>query len=238
MARIIYSALVNEINGTIRGTTFQRNRYGFSIKGKPNMIIPRSVVQTSRKLAIQSLSKQWNEAGATIRAYFNTYNTTYPTASRLNPSVNISGYNLYMSYGLYRWLSAPRKIPTGTGVLALTYTFQSMTVNSDGSTDMYLELFFNSNSSAWLINVFMTAIVSPSRTVSRMTPVYVAIKTTATVVSGDDRTFVVDLLSAYQNLFPVVPNVGDIVAVKVVLISTGRPQIIVIPTQLITVSTV
>ena len=73
MARIIYSALVTAIRGSVGGTTFQQNQYGSTIKNKPKMIRPRSNQQEKRKIYMTAATQAWGNLTVNRRNAYNTY---------------------------------------------------------------------------------------------------------------------------------------------------------------------
>jgi hypothetical protein len=104
MARIKYSGLIDEINGSIGGTTFQRNRYGFTIKRKPAGKKGGSPSQLARRLSMYRVQQNWIGLSAADRANWVTYASTFPTATRLNPNVYLNGVNLFEKYHLLKAL--------------------------------------------------------------------------------------------------------------------------------------
>ena len=67
MARIIYSALVTQIKGSVGGTTFQSNAYGFTIKNKASVVKPRTMLQERSKKFFASATGAWRKLSQTNR---------------------------------------------------------------------------------------------------------------------------------------------------------------------------
>ncbi len=100
MARIIFSGLINSINGSIGGTTFQRNRYGFTIKNKPRISNPNSVAQLRQQRQFQSVIQTWKTLSPADISTWNIYSETFPTPTRLNPNANQTGFNLFIRHAI------------------------------------------------------------------------------------------------------------------------------------------
>lgn len=102
MARIIYNAVVSSINGSVSGTTFQKNAFGFTIRKKPQPVNPKSVLQSNRRTVFADITKTWNLLTDAQRALWNSVLTNYPTYARYAPSVIINGRMLFIKYNAIR----------------------------------------------------------------------------------------------------------------------------------------
>ena len=102
MARIIYNAVVSSINGSVSGTTFQKNAYGFTMRKKPQPVNPKSVLQSNRRTVFADITKTWNLLTDAQRANWNAVLTNYPTYARYAPSVIINGRMLFIKYNAIR----------------------------------------------------------------------------------------------------------------------------------------
>jgi hypothetical protein len=128
MARIKYTALVESIRGSIGGTTFQRNAYGYTVKSKPAIVNPQTRKQRNRKTGMQWAQNRWRSLSPTDRATWDTYATNYPVPSRLNPDAYLGGQQLFMRHEMlnYIWGGSddvttgdPSSITNPTGTLFL-----------------------------------------------------------------------------------------------------------------------
>jgi hypothetical protein len=95
MARIIYSGLVSEIRGSIQGTTFQRNAYGFTAKAKSIPSRTRTASQQRTMQALQAVSYLWSTIPQSYRDSYEAYALNYPEYSKHNPSATLSGRDLF-----------------------------------------------------------------------------------------------------------------------------------------------
>jgi len=120
MARIVYSALVTSIRGSIGGTTFQNNAYGFTIKNKPNVIRPNTPNQELRKLALSRAVKSWAGLSDAERSDWNTWAAANPQFAKHNQSSVLSGYAVFTRSMVFLMI--------GTGLSAVIVTAPSYTI--------------------------------------------------------------------------------------------------------------
>lgn len=105
MARVIYSALVTEIKGSVGGTTFQRNAYGFTIKNKPAMINPKSDRQNRSKKYLSITTQYWRQLTDSSRASWAAFANTYPQYSKHNSNSQLSGFAVFVKWHTAKFLS-------------------------------------------------------------------------------------------------------------------------------------
>lgn len=98
MARIIYSGLVTSIRGSVGGTTFQNNAYGFTIKNKANIIRPNTSYQERQKVCFSKAVKAWSLMSSAQRDTWNAWAAAFPQYSKHNPSAVLSGYAAFVKY--------------------------------------------------------------------------------------------------------------------------------------------
>jgi hypothetical protein len=104
MARIKYSGLVDNIRGSIGGTTFQANAYGYTVKRKPNMIKPNSPDQNRSKVLFAKAVKAWKDLTSTNRSNWETYASTYPQYAKYNPDSELSGFAVFTKQHVFKFL--------------------------------------------------------------------------------------------------------------------------------------
>lgn len=98
MARIIYSGLVTSIRGSVGGTTFQNNAYGFTIKNKANIIRPNTSYQERQKVCFSKAVKAWSLMSPAQRDNWNSWAAAFPQFAKHNPSSVLSGYAAFVKY--------------------------------------------------------------------------------------------------------------------------------------------
>jgi len=126
MARIVYSALVESIKGSIGGTTFQKNAYGYTVKKKPNMVNPNTQYQRVQKILFSQASKAWAGLSSAQRSDWNAWASAYPSYSKHNPSSELSGYAVFVRTHVYRFMCGLAVItaPVYTSYSQLNYNWE------------------------------------------------------------------------------------------------------------------
>jgi hypothetical protein len=210
MAIIKYGALATEIRGSIGGTTFQANKYGFSVKNKPNIVKPRSVKQTISKQIINWAVNAWGLIGPSGRADWNAFAVNYPQPSSKNPSAILSGYNAFLKWHLafFLYSGVNAGYITSPEVPPATYPTAVPAILSDGSAAVF-EATFSDGSGLYYGNLFMTPPLKGTRTYYENLFRLVG---TFTSVDGD-----YDIAPGYTDAFGRLPLAGEIVAVELQL---------------------
>lgn len=223
MARIIYTALVQQIAGTMGGTTFQRNAYGYTIKNKPNMVRPNRALQNTRKITFQGIVQFWRGMSDTVRGEWITYAATYPIPSRLNPDSDLNGFNYFVRYNSYYALITGGAITDVSGPAPTTLTGVAIELEDDGGTfNVNIEATVGAGSMNALI--YLTRVQGAGQVFVKNTPVLIA-----NYAGGYPAS--VDVTAAYAARYGSVPEAGQSLGVRVVFVSTSRAQAVVVPTQ-------
>lgn len=215
MARIKYSAIVDTINGSINGTTFQRNRYGSTVKGKPAMVRPSSLFQQQQKQLMTRVAQSWRTLTELQRQDWIAFAEANPKPSRLNPDAYLNGYNFFGAYHRYRSLYD-----------STILTSPSLTLEEIGTVtiDMYTDgvdlfsRFQNADfSGSWIILMFYTGVIPFGREFINTTPRYLI----GRPFNADEYT---DVSTEYKNKIGSYPTVGQYVGVKYVrlCLTTGQ----------------
>jgi len=210
MARIVYSGLVNSIRGSVGGTTFQKNAYGYTIKNKANVIKPNTARQSLQKRAMQLAIQGWMDLSPTDRAIWNSWAGSYPQYSQHNPTSQLTGYAVYVRRNVLQAFigsplldspgSIPPILPALTIVLSQPSGFLSFTTGgTTGSSDL----------TYWL---YLSGQVRPSREFVGSLPKFIA--------SFFVNPTVHDIFSEYVLIFGAEPNPGDYVLCNLVIAGT------------------
>lgn len=216
MARIKYSALVENIRGSIGGTTFQRNAYGYTVKSKPAIVNPQTALQRERKTGMQWAQNRWRTLDGASRATWDTYATNYPVPSRLNPDAYLGGQQLFMRHEMYNYLwGGADDVTVGN---PFTITNPTFTLVLDGA-----ELIFSGTFDAIDGQFRALAFAAPRISVTQN------IVKTKTRFCGDGATstppYNVQLLT-YDTQFGSMPAVGDFVGAYFVFVAEENATII------------
>ena len=227
MARIKYTALVESIRGTIAGTTFQKNAFGYTVKSKPATVPPRTDRQTSQKLAFQRALQRWGGLIPTDRGSWNTYATAFPVASRNNPNAYLTGFNLFVRHASLTYSAGldPLVNPSGAQgsvvvtALALiragaTFTFTTTT----GALD-----------STWTVFIYLSRPLRPSQDYLKSQTIRVG------TVFSVNNSISVDVSTLYEEIYGFLPTLDDSVGVDVTFVNTTNGQVIFLPSQILIV---
>ncbi len=216
MARITYGAMIDSINGSIGGTTFQTNRYGFSVKRKPSPSKPNTPSQNSRKTAITIVQQNWIGLTAANRTAWNTYATTFPRPTRLNPDSNLNGFNFFSAYHLLRIQLQPTILADPSAVQQTLSFVQTDIVNAASvltwDSDVTLSGAF------WRALLYMSRVISPTTQLRRNRLRYIH------GASVDDDVSLV-VTTEYTDIFGSLPAVGEVVMVQEIWLHINNGQI-------------
>lgn len=97
MARILYSGIVSELKGSIKGTTFQRNSSGSIAKGKNNSRFSPSAAQSYELSDFSTIAALWNGIAFGYKDEWNSFALANPRTDFWGVVKNISGYQWFMS---------------------------------------------------------------------------------------------------------------------------------------------
>lgn len=228
MARIIYSALVDRIDGSIKGTTFQRNAYGFTIKGKPNMVNPNTISQGRRKIALTDMVNAWKTLTDPQRAAWDSYAGTYPVATRLNPNAYLGGYNYFLRWhGVRRQYDSVTILTNPSGPQG-AITDQIPFVERIGAIFRFnTDIVFTSTN--WRVIFYASGPVTPTQVFSKSILRFLGDQTAVSPTTSRD------FATIYTNLFGRLLNVGELLFVRIVLQKSDNGQVIFYPPQRLTV---
>jgi hypothetical protein len=233
MARIKYTALVESIRGSIAGTTFQGNAYGYSVKSKPRIVKPNTPRQVRRKQRFQSLSKSWGSLTSGERQNWRDYAQLFPIPSKYNPASNLNGFNYFMKYHILSWMAGSGVILGDPGNSQFDFLFDQSSLVIDG-VDFYIVVEFESDApTADLRGIaLLTPVIPQSRSSARYTPRFIG---DALSDGSPSASFTIDAASDYSNVYGYVPDVGDNIVMDFWVIGRFTGQIVKLPTTLYTV---
>lgn len=228
MARIIYSGLVTSIRGSIGGTTFQNNAYGFTIKNKANMVKPNTVSQNNAKLVFSLAVKAWGGMTIAQRSNWDSWASSNPQFAKNNPSSQLSGFAVFVKEFANVLIhdgfsSTPAGTPSST-ILPLD-TVIHVLHNSAGV--LTLNETWNLNDGSWYSNIYMSRPFNPSQNFAGTSPRF--------IVASNNTTGAEIVTSAYTNTFGSLPPVGSIVFIDVQLVNPANGQVPAKSSQRITV---
>jgi len=225
MARIIYSALVESIRGSIGGTTFQSNKYGFTVKRRPNMTIPNSPMQNERKRVFAIAARGWRDLTDALRADWEAYASTYPQYAKHNAETQLNGFNLWMRVMPLRLIAgtgyiAPVELDLPASVtLSYTATYAASVLRIDVDCSNELE--------EWSIMLFISRPLSSTKNFVGSATRYIAVTTSATYSNN--------ISAAYYAVFGQYPAVDDRIALTTVVLAYDYPYVVSPTTEILVV---
>jgi hypothetical protein len=205
MARIIYSAIVTSIRGSIGGTTFQQNAFGFSVKNKPAMSRVGSIRQHEQRRRLNYVAQGWLSISDANRASWSAWALAHPVASKHNPSSILSGYQYFLKYNLIHtmfvstFLAAPNP-----GTLVLPNIAPIITLSAGV---LSINLLPVSDVLAIFGNLYLSAPQKKSHTFSS--------SFTRAIIVKDFTTGLYDITSFYLAVFGILPSIGDTIFFEV-----------------------
>lgn len=229
MARIIYSGLVTSIRGSVGGTTFQNNAYGFTIKNKANMIIPNSPQQELRKLIFSLATKAWATLSDAERSNWETYANSFPQFAKNNPSAQLSGFAVFVKWHAAHFLGAGLGAPIDTTPVLVAVPLDTVTLTlTNAAGVLTLGQAWVIADETWDVNYFISRPFQPSQNFSGSSPKFLAGRTNA------DASTVIT--SAYLALYGVLPSVGQAVNIGVQLYVDSGGKVLATSVQRVVVT--
>ena len=222
MARIIYSGLVESIKGSIAGTTFQANKYGFTVKKKPKITKPATALQNQRKIIMSKVTRTWRDLTQAQRDAYDTYAETYPQYSKHNPSAQLSGYAVYVKYNCIRLLSTPQVKTSSSYTPPATDTLSYVVRNESGVLKVYVTS--DTDDEEWILNLFMSRPFAVTQNFIGSKTKYIS------AASNTDGS--VTITDEYTALYGTVPSVGDYIALDVLAIGDNAPTVLARDSQI------
>jgi hypothetical protein len=226
MARITYSGLVTEINGSIGGTTFQKNAYGFTVKNKPNMLRPWTDYQKEMQQYMSLAVKAWKSADDTTRNNWETWSSTNPQYSKHNPGSMLSGFACFVKWHVHEFLHA---YTVDTAPLITIPAQPEVTIKLILATGVLsISIVCTGGVEDWNLDFYLTRPLGGAQnflgTKSRF------------IIYGTDLTSSLDCTNSYIARFGSLPILGDRIGVQYVRFMESGGQVNSRVSQIITVT--
>lgn len=216
MARIVYSALVESIRGSIGGTTFQKNAYGYTVKKKPNIIVPNTGLQTNIKNILSIVTRAWNGLTSAKRAEYVAWASTYPQYAKHNPSSQLSGYAVFVKYNCLRVLGGS---PVFTSTLQAPPAADTLSYEVENNVGaLAINITSADDSEEWQILFFVSRVFKSTQNFIGTATRFISLSSNATQSEV--------ITTPYTALYGGVPAVGDFVAVDALLIGDNSPKVL------------
>ena len=113
MAKITTSALIDNISGSMSGTTFKRNKGGLLMMNKMRPRNPRSSSQQLTRMNASYLSGKWNSLPNTSKDLWNQFaSLSKPSWSGINAFVALNLNLITSNYGGFSIVTNPPPTPS------------------------------------------------------------------------------------------------------------------------------
>lgn len=161
MAKILFSALVTDIRGSIGGTTIQGSGNNAIIRNKPHNGKSVNALTSARKGNASYLAGKWKGLTATNVAAFNSMRAAYVTTDKFGNTHMPSAFNLFMSMNL-RALAIGSTLLLTPGIPPAFLTGQTAFALQYSSGLLYLD-WYNGLGDPNYCMVYASAPYSPNR---------------------------------------------------------------------------
>lgn len=226
MARIVYSGLIDKISGSIGGTCFQSNKYGFTVKRKPNIVRPHTARQQINKTLFSRTVRAWREMTQTGRDNWDTFASTNPQYAKNNPTSQLSGFACFVKWTYYE-LQRGGNVDTTPDITIPDQDTVSWTLqNNTGVLNLISN--WSLEEEAWYAAIFLTRPLLASQKFLGTKPRYVV--TTSSV----DQTDVIT--TAYTAIYGTVPSVGDLIGLSYIMFMETGGSVLAAQEEILTVS--
>lgn len=233
MARIKYTALVESIRGSIQGTTFQRNAYGYTVKGKPNMVNPNTNAQSTSKRNMSGIAQAWSSLSDVNRTAWESWAVTNPVPSRLNPDANLTGFAQFTRWHSIRWLYNYGDILSNpAGNVGTVESYQVELINDNPLLQFAVQDIVYTEG-PWVMLAFFSRPLKPTQKFVKSWTRFMG----ADTITGSSPAGFASLImsSSYPAKFGALPPIGSQVAMRLMYQNTTNGQVITQASEVITV---
>lgn len=217
MARIIYGALAESIRGSIGGTTFQRNAYGYTVKKKPSMIHPNSPWQQAQKIIFSKAVLSWNQLTNEQRLDWESWASTFPQYAKNNPSSQLSGFAVFVRLHCLRFLNDLAVIESPAYVTyapaSASFTFYVSGV------DMQMDFHDTNGNEDYFVAIFLSRPFSASQH-------FIGTKTRYFITEPSITVTGTSIAATWKKKFGTLPEVGQQIAWRAVYFGQNNGQVL------------
>jgi len=135
MATVKFGGGVTAMSGSIAGSTFAKNRFGFYIRPRTKPVNPNSSYQSAVRQYMKYFTERWHDTlSSTQRTAWATYAAAVPTKNRLGETVYLTGFNWYLAVNISRYVAQNSKCDDGPVTLTLVESDPGFAVAAYAST--------------------------------------------------------------------------------------------------------
>lgn len=228
MARVKYGAFIDEISGSIGGTTFQRNAYGFTAKRKPNMVIPNTALQQRAQIHFSKATQTWRGLTDIQRNTWITFASTHPQYSNNNPTSQLSGYALFVKIQVWRYIVGVSTLNSSNIALKAIDTIALKLIVAAGV--LTIDPTWLIGDESWYVIYSLSRVLGAAQNFTGTKPRF--------IIAGTSLNDNFNVTTLYTSLFGAIPAVGNRVAVDIQMFGENNGQFIAKQSPIITVTAV
>lgn len=138
MASVKFGGGVTAMSGSIAGSVFARNRFGFYIRPRTKPVNPRSDRQSAARTLMKLLTDYWNSAAMSDaeRGAWITYAAAIAMKNRLGEVMYCTGFNHFIRSNTARILVDGALIEAGPTVLSLPGADNTIVMTADATAEL------------------------------------------------------------------------------------------------------
>lgn len=121
MASVQFGGGVTGMLGSIAGSTFSQNRWGYYVRPRTPPVDPASARQLAARARIGFLAEQWRETPVTdaMRIAWGVYAASVSAKGRFGQDITITGFNAFIAGNSVKLLNGSDFVENGPTVLGL-----------------------------------------------------------------------------------------------------------------------
>ena len=124
---IKFGDIVAQASGSVRGTTYSRNRYGAYVRDRAVPVNPNSARQSTVRTVMQSLTALWlSTVTSAQRAAWNNYAANTPVVNALGDTIYLTGFNHYIRSNVPRIVAGLDRVDAGPVINGLPETDETV----------------------------------------------------------------------------------------------------------------
>lgn len=138
MASVKFGGGITEMSGSIAGTVFARNRFGFYTRPRTKPVNPNSVLQGAARTLIKYLTDYWSGPNMddTKRGSWATYAAAIAMKNRLGEVIYITGFNHFIRSNAARMIVGGALLKSAPTTLSLPGSDPTIAVTGDAGTQL------------------------------------------------------------------------------------------------------
>lgn len=215
MARIKFGALLTNISGSVGGSTFQVNRYGWSLKNKQSGVNPNSSQQNFTKASMRVLLSAWTNLSDADRKSWVDYAAAFKITTKFDSGIALSGFNLFLKYNLLYQLSNHNLADIFNSVTLYKPAVDGadISLTGSGTSEMLLNTTWSVSDNAWFVNYYFTKPLPASVNFFKTN--------TKFVIRANNVDGSLDFTGEYISTFGSLPPAGSWIGLKYILFSSS-----------------